>query len=348
MGDSLQVQAKLDNSIHSGLDKTNEVVHIEVEKAARLAKFGERSQGDPIEMRVKSATSYMIETGGTIKETARELKVSKSTIQRDLTKAPEYFNGEQIGVLRSIMNNNYAERFIRAKRNYKKMVIERASKKIKKLHKYLKKGYSLCEAAVLANVSKTSATRYTSSWIISIGLKELYDEMRPILEANKNGDEERAIDEIRFLVTLEKPSVSRVARQFKVDNKTVKNDIEKRFFKIILKLEEKLNVETDEKAKAILTSKLEELRELGEKLQPVLVLLEQNKTPTLEDITPRILKIARFVADNPKIPHRQVARILNVDDSIISRDLGEKRLGKLAEILEEARLLYEKVGKLNN
>ena len=66
-----------------------------------------------IEERATEIAYYIIETGATVRQTARKFKVSKSTVHKDLTERLEQVNRPLWMQVKKILAQNKAERHIR-------------------------------------------------------------------------------------------------------------------------------------------------------------------------------------------------------------------------------------------
>ena len=68
---------------------------------------------DYIEERVLKIASYIIDTGYTVRQTARIFKVSKSTVHKDITERLPAINPSLYEQARTVLNTNKAERHLR-------------------------------------------------------------------------------------------------------------------------------------------------------------------------------------------------------------------------------------------
>ncbi len=68
---------------------------------------------DTIEERACELAVYIIETGATVRNTAKHFKISKSTVHKDLTQRLPNFNRTLYKQVRSILEENKAQRHIR-------------------------------------------------------------------------------------------------------------------------------------------------------------------------------------------------------------------------------------------
>lgn len=66
-----------------------------------------------IENRVLAVADYMIETKATVRQAAKEFKISKSTVHKDLSERIAELNPEKARQVRSVLQENMAERHIR-------------------------------------------------------------------------------------------------------------------------------------------------------------------------------------------------------------------------------------------
>lgn len=77
----------------------------------------------PLEERACELAVYMIETGATVRTTAKHFHVSKSTVHKDLTERLPTCNFELFKMVRKILDQNRDERHIRGgiatRRKYK-------------------------------------------------------------------------------------------------------------------------------------------------------------------------------------------------------------------------------------
>ena len=77
------------------------------------ATFGGRIMQEYIEKRVMDICAYILKTKATVRQTANEFGVSKSTVHKDMTERLPEINKEQYEAVRSILENNKAERHLR-------------------------------------------------------------------------------------------------------------------------------------------------------------------------------------------------------------------------------------------
>ena len=68
---------------------------------------------DYIEERVLELASYIIETKATVRSTAQKFRVSKSTVHKDITERLLEINPALAAEVKSVLDNNKAERHIR-------------------------------------------------------------------------------------------------------------------------------------------------------------------------------------------------------------------------------------------
>lgn len=68
---------------------------------------------DYIEERAIQIANYIIETNATVRKTAKEFGVSKSTVHKDVVERLEYINPALALRARAVLNQNKAERHIR-------------------------------------------------------------------------------------------------------------------------------------------------------------------------------------------------------------------------------------------
>ena len=68
---------------------------------------------DYIEERVIELAQYILETGATVRTAAKKFRVSKSTVHKDVTERLAEINPAMASEVKSILDNNKAERHIR-------------------------------------------------------------------------------------------------------------------------------------------------------------------------------------------------------------------------------------------
>ena len=68
---------------------------------------------DYIEERVLELAGYIIETNSTVRATAKKFRISKSTVHKDLTDRLLELNPGLAAEVKSVLENNKAERHIR-------------------------------------------------------------------------------------------------------------------------------------------------------------------------------------------------------------------------------------------
>ena len=77
----------------------------------------------PLEERACELAVYMIETGATVRSTAKHYHISKSTVHKDISQRLEHYNPALYAQVREILEQNKRERHIRGgmatKRKYK-------------------------------------------------------------------------------------------------------------------------------------------------------------------------------------------------------------------------------------
>ena len=66
-----------------------------------------------IEERVKKVATYIIETGSTVRQTAKIFNISKSTIHKDITQRLEEINPSLAIEAKKVLEKNKEERHIR-------------------------------------------------------------------------------------------------------------------------------------------------------------------------------------------------------------------------------------------
>lgn len=80
-----------------------------------------------IDERAKLLASYIIETGSTVRVTAKVFNVSKSTVHKDISERLEKFNPSLAEEAKKILEINKAERHIRGGLATKLKYLERTS-----------------------------------------------------------------------------------------------------------------------------------------------------------------------------------------------------------------------------
>ena len=80
---------------------------------------------DTIEQRACELAVYIIETGATVRTTARKFGISKSTVHKDISKKLPQYNLTLYHQVRKILDENKAQRHIRGgnatREKYRKM-----------------------------------------------------------------------------------------------------------------------------------------------------------------------------------------------------------------------------------
>ena len=66
-----------------------------------------------IENRVLAVAAYILDTGATVRHAAREFKISKSTIHKDITERLHELNPALATEVKKVLDNNMQERHIR-------------------------------------------------------------------------------------------------------------------------------------------------------------------------------------------------------------------------------------------
>lgn len=79
---------------------------------------------DYIELRVKAVARFIIETGSTIRATAKHFGVSKSTIQHDMVEKLPKMDMELSSQVSSVIEKNKAERHIRGGESTRKKFLK--------------------------------------------------------------------------------------------------------------------------------------------------------------------------------------------------------------------------------
>lgn len=67
----------------------------------------------PLEERACELAVYMIETGATVRSTAKHYHISKSTVHKDISQRLAHYNPVLYGQVREILDQNKRERHIR-------------------------------------------------------------------------------------------------------------------------------------------------------------------------------------------------------------------------------------------
>ena len=67
----------------------------------------------PLEERACELAVYMIETGATVRSTAKNYHISKSTVHKDISQRLEHYNPALYAQVREILEQNKRERHIR-------------------------------------------------------------------------------------------------------------------------------------------------------------------------------------------------------------------------------------------
>lgn len=68
---------------------------------------------DYIEERVLELANYILETGSTVRAAAVKFRISKSTVHKDITERLHEINPGLAAQVKSVLDNNKAERHIR-------------------------------------------------------------------------------------------------------------------------------------------------------------------------------------------------------------------------------------------
>ena len=68
---------------------------------------------DYIEERVLELAAYILETGATVRGAATQFRISKSTVHKDITERLTEINPAMAQEVKSVLENNKAERHIR-------------------------------------------------------------------------------------------------------------------------------------------------------------------------------------------------------------------------------------------
>ncbi len=68
---------------------------------------------DYIEERVLELANYILETGSTVRAAAVKFRISKSTVHKDITERLQEINPAMAAQVKTVLNNNKAERHIR-------------------------------------------------------------------------------------------------------------------------------------------------------------------------------------------------------------------------------------------
>ena len=67
----------------------------------------------PLEERACELAVYMIETGATVRSTAKHYHISKSTVHKDISQRLEHYNPTLYAQVRTVLDKNKQERHIR-------------------------------------------------------------------------------------------------------------------------------------------------------------------------------------------------------------------------------------------
>jgi putative DeoR family transcriptional regulator (stage III sporulation protein D) len=68
---------------------------------------------DYIEERVLELANYILETGSTVRAAAAKFRISKSTVHKDITERLHEINPALAAQVKTVLDNNKAERHIR-------------------------------------------------------------------------------------------------------------------------------------------------------------------------------------------------------------------------------------------
>ena len=68
---------------------------------------------DYIEERVLELANYILETGSTVRSAAAKFRISKSTVHKDITERLHEINPALAAQVKTVLDNNKAERHIR-------------------------------------------------------------------------------------------------------------------------------------------------------------------------------------------------------------------------------------------
>ena len=79
----------------------------------KAGQIGGRNMQEYIEKRVMDICAYILETNATVRQTANEFGVSKSTVHKDMTERLPEISKEQYEAVLIILENNKAERHLR-------------------------------------------------------------------------------------------------------------------------------------------------------------------------------------------------------------------------------------------
>ena len=80
---------------------------------------------DYIEERVLELANYIVETGATVRMTAKEFGVSKSTVHKDVSEKLKYENKRLYNDVKEVLSKNKAERHLRGGNATKQKYIEK-------------------------------------------------------------------------------------------------------------------------------------------------------------------------------------------------------------------------------
>ncbi len=88
--------------------------HINLQMQMKLPQKGEGvPMHDYILQRVMEISTYILETGYTVRQAAQVFGVSKSTVHKDVTERLPQFNTHLAGEVRKVLERNKAERHLR-------------------------------------------------------------------------------------------------------------------------------------------------------------------------------------------------------------------------------------------
>ena len=86
---------------------------------------------DDVKERVIRAAEYMVKTGATVRDTAKKLSVSKSTVHKDVSERVKYVDSELYLAVRKVLDVNLKERHLRGGEATKRKYENSLDKKVK-------------------------------------------------------------------------------------------------------------------------------------------------------------------------------------------------------------------------
>ena len=86
---------------------------------------------DDVKERVIRAAEHMVKTGATVRDTAKKLSVSKSTVHKDVSERVKYVDSELYLAVRKVLDVNLKERHLRGGEATKRKYENSLDKKVK-------------------------------------------------------------------------------------------------------------------------------------------------------------------------------------------------------------------------